>query len=320
MLTLTDIQAMTNGGGLYGIDEISREAPEVTSLAASMITGSLINYSVRVGIPRVRFTNVSEGVKPVSSKWVLRQQELAHLESLISATYSSATKSGIPISEIMSEEIMGVTKSAILGIGAQTIYGLDVDPKGFPGLRNLVDDSMCKSVIDGKTTQEDGTTSVYFVSEGRAGFEYVYGNSMGITMDAPQETLLTLADGKQTKGIYSTLEAWVGQVARNKHAVGMLTNINKITGLTDQHISDFLAGCPLGMRPTAILMNPMALNMLRKSRTVTIVTSGPLTGATQTNVPVPDSVDGIRIIATDSILNDESAANIKALSKLTEWK
>ena len=112
----------------------------------------------------------------------------------------------------------------------------------------------------------------------------------------------SLADenGKKFPGYVADMSTWIGLQVVNLHSAARIKDIGTGVGkgMTDDLAFEALAKFPAGVAPSFCFMNRRSLEQLRKSQTK--VTS-------PTGVPtLPDSVAGIPIVVTDSIVNGEA--------------
>lgn len=213
-----------------------------------------------------------------------------------------------------------MAQGAVLSIGLQRIYGTDFDHKGFPGLAQMIDDSMIISADLDHDTMQPGTTSVYLINEGRQGVQALFGKGKAFTMKPFREDSWegVTEEGERTKvnGKSSNLGAYTGLACYRRHAAARIINVSKDHPLTDDLIAQAISSFPIGYAPTLILCTRRANLWLQQSRNV--ILTGNATGSSATIAPSPNSSLGVPITVTDSILEDESRiADFSANSKFT---
>jgi hypothetical protein len=205
----------------------------------------------------------------------------------------------------MAIEAAGVMAAALVTVGSQTIYGDAATSQGFFGLQALA------TALDAVITDAGGSTagtgsSVYIISAGNQGVQYVYGTGTTFDLSPFREGDATDADGKRFAAYIADLTAWVGLQCVNKHAVARLKDFTEDSGkgVTDAKILDALRRMPIGSRPTHILMSRRSAYQLAISRTIT--PNAKVEAATGLVNGLPTESNGLPIIVTDSITDTET--------------
>lgn len=319
-LTLLDIQKKNGTRAEIGmIEEIGLSAPEVTAVAARTITGTTYKTYVRTGVPKVGFRKPNAPANFVVSTYEQRTIELFPMSTMVFCDDLILQASEDGEASVMANETSGVAQGAILSAGAQCFYGQRVDADGFPGLYNYIDDSMIMSANEAKKNTEEGT-SVYAVIEGPRGVQWVYGRDSGIRL-GPWKDMNLPKGGSVVPGKGAKLNSWLAIVNHSKLTAARLKNIGDAEGTTldDNKIADLLLRFPAGYKPTKLIMNRKALNQLRKSRPVVAnsINGGSVGGGTITLAPIPTESNGIPILVTDSILDDES--DLSSITEISHW-
>lgn len=319
-LTLLDIQKKNGTRADVGmIEEIGLTAPEVTAVSARTITGTTYKTYIRTGVPKVGFRKPNAPANFVVSEYEQRTIELFPMSTLVFCDDLILMASEDGEATVMANEASGVAQGAVLSAGAQCFYGTRIDKDGFPGIYEFIDDSMLMSANDAKKDTEEGT-SVYAIIEGPRGVQWVYGRDSGIKL-GKWESMNLPKGGSVVPGKGAKLNSWLAIVNNSKLAAARLKNIGDAEGTTldDNKIADLLLRFPAGMRPTKLIMNRKALNQLRKSRPVVAVSAngGSVGGGTVNLAPIPTESNGIPILVTDSILDDES--DLSAITEISHF-
>lgn len=308
-LTLLDIQKRNEADLSLGIiEEVALSAPEVTELNARTIKGTSMKVLRRTGVPKVVPRPANAGANHVSSTWENINVELKYLDALVVVDKQVLDSAEDGEAQVLASEAEGVALGAVLSIGQSNIYGTDLGLDYYPGFRQLVDDSMVLSATS-DTTQKAGTNSIYAINDGLQGVQQLFGNGKAFSMEPFKDNYATDAKGKQYAAKMSNLQAHVGLAVYSKHAVGMLTNLGGDVTVNDDLIGKLIALFPPGRKPTALYMTRKHVQQLRQSRTNAGLA---LAGGV---APTPTDVEGIKIIETDSIIEDESKS--KDLAKQT---
>lgn len=316
-LTLLDIaQRDGNRKVIEGLHAIGRGAPEVYNIAASTIQGTSYTISICEGVPRVGFRNANEGNSGAKSKYIKKNVECHIISEIITCDKAVAQSSPKGAAAEMTRETKHVLTGAMLSIGMQTYYGTRWEKKGFPGIQQVMGDYMTLSAdpaknIDNKANREDNSgSSVYMIVSGPDFLEYQYGNGKGLDISSVREQILTLDDNTQLDAYVASLLGHVGLQCASPFSVVRIKNITKDNPLTDRLLAQGLNLFPAGIAPSGIYMNRTSRLQLQNSRIL-----APTTGSGQTYAPTPTEFEGIPIVCTDSILDDETDAAIDAARK-----
>jgi hypothetical protein len=246
-LTLLDLAKLNGSDKIVGlIEEVGTVAPEVTIIPARTIRGTSYETVARSVLPTVAFRNVNEGTDPTKSDFTNRRVETFVLSSRVEADKAAAKAYEDGPEAYMALESVGVMQSAMLTIGTQTFYGDAATSKGFFGLQALA------TALDAVVTDAGGTTagtgsSVYIISAGAQGVQYVYGLDQTLDLSPFREGDAEDGNGKRFPAYIADLTARVGLQCVNKHAVARLKDFTEDSGkgVTDAKILDALRRLPL---------------------------------------------------------------------------
>jgi len=305
-LTLLDIAKLNGSDAVVGlIEEVRTVAPEVTIIPARTITGTSYETVARSVLPTVDFRKVNGGINPSKSKFTERNVETFVISSLVEADVMAAKGYEDGPDAYMAIEAAGVMAAAFVKIGTQTIYGDAANSDGFFGLEKLA------TALDAVITDAGGTTagtgsSVYIISAGAQGVQYVYGLNQTFSLGDTRTETVRDSNGKGFTAYVADLDARVGLQCVNKHAVARLKDFTEDSGkgVTDAKILDALRRMPLASRPTHILMSRRSAYQLAISRTIT--PNAKVEAATGLVNGFPVESNGLPIIVTDSILDTET--------------
>ena len=164
---------------------------------------------------------------------------------------------------------------------------------GFPDVLN--------TVLDGGGTNVGGATSVYLVKMGRDHVAGVMPMDSNFGMGTMRIQDMTDENGLHFPAYYTPATTWAGIQVGGLYSIVRMANIDSTAAgsLTDSKIYDAIEAFPMG-KPDYIVMNRRARTQLRNSRT-------PVTqNATGTPAPIPIDVEGIPILKTEGLLNDEA--------------
>lgn len=305
-LTLLDLAKLNGSDKVVGlIEEVATVAPEVTIIPARTIRGTSYDTVIRNSRPTVAFRSANKGTDATKSNFTPRKVEAFILSSRVEVDKAVAKAYEDGPDALMAIEAAGVMAAALVTVGSQTIYGDAATSQGFFGLQALA------TALDAVVTDAGGSTagtgsSVYIISAGNQGVQYVYGTGTTFDLSPFREGDATDADGKRFAAYIADLTAWVGLQCVNKHAVARLKDFTEDSGkgVTDAKILDALRRMPIGSRPTHILMSRRSAYQLAISRTIT--PNAKVEAATGLVNGLPTESNGLPIIVTDSITDTET--------------
>lgn len=304
--TLLDLAKLNGADKVVGlIEEVATVAPEVTIIPARTISGTSYDTVIRTERPTVAFRKANKGTDATKSDFTTRKVESFILSSRVEVDKAVAKAYEDGPDALMAIESAGVMASALVTIGSQTIYGNATTSDGFFGLQALA------TALDAVITDAGGTTagtgsSVYIISAGGQGVQYVYGVNQTFDLSPFREGDATDSEGKRFAAYIADLTARVGLQCVNKNAVARLKDFTDDSGkgVTDAKILDALRRLPLASRPTHILMSRRSAYQLAISRTIT--PNAKVEAFTGLVNGLPTESNGLPIIVTDSITDTET--------------
>ncbi len=298
--TLLDIAKLDAGIGYPLIEEAVKLAPELMVVPADTILGTTMELTVRSGLPSVRFRNANEGVPRSKSTYETRTFQthiLDHQVAVDEQIVHGARDKG----RLLENHASGAMEAAMQYIGSQFYYGTGNDTKGFPGLL-----AQCKSDA-AHTVDAAGAaskTSVWFLRLGRECVEFLFGNGQTIRLNDTWDLETVYDDnGNPYKAYTNWMKGRVGMRLANKNCAVRIKNLEE-AGTNKKTLNDSLLYSAyekfteFGFEPTHIFMNGRSREQLRNSRTAT--------NSNGTPAPLPTEWEGIPIIRTASIANDEA--------------
>jgi hypothetical protein len=298
--TLLDIAKLDAGIGYPLIEEAVKLAPELMLVPADTILGTTMELTVRSGLPSVRFRNANEGVPRSKSTYETRTFQTHILDHQV-AVDEQIVHGSRDKGRLLENHASGAMEAAMQYIGSQFYYGTGNDTKGFPGLL-----AQCKSDA-AHTVDAAGAaskTSVWFLRLGRECVEFLFGNAQTIRLNDTWELETVYDDnGNPYKAYTNWMKGRVGMRLANKNCAVRIKNLEE-AGANKKNLNDSLLYSAyekfteFGFEPTHIFMNGRSREQLRNSRTATTTNGTP--------APLPTEWEGIPIIRTASIANDEA--------------
>jgi hypothetical protein len=208
-------------------------------------------------------------------------------------------------------ELIRTMKDVMFKIERQIIYGTKTktggaylaDSAGFTGLADSTDlDAINDDMVIAAGTAgavADSQTSVWLIRNTPDDVSAIVGNNGRFVIEDEPTVIEKTPDGDTETATYPALyvpvTGYVGMQLGGKYSAARICNV--ASALTDDDIYNGLSLFPSSSQPTLIVMNRAALKLLRESRTATNATGAP--------APRPTEVDGIPIVCTDAVRNDE---------------
>lgn len=299
-MALADL-AVFNKRDLADIDvrDLLDDAPLLQVLSAVPATNGNLHYYFKVtGAPVVGFRSANDGREEDSTVRTGVTVTLTILDASFSIDQAVANAYIRGAEAAIGMELREHMRAAFFKLESQVIGGtVEGDAAGFAGLADAM------SALGGQVTSAGGATaltSVYLIRSGEADCSLVAGMGGNIEVG---ETVTQRISGATTGTLpvyYTPVTSWYGLQVGSTLSVGSIVNIDAGSNtVTDDLIYTNLAQWPSGRQPNYIVMNRRSLEQLRSSRTAT--------NATGTPAPRPADVEGIPIIVTDAIGNNQSA-------------
>lgn len=289
------------------IDEAVVLTPFVNAIPSRTVTGEKYSAEVRVERPTVGFTQYNKGNAAQKTRTELKEFQTYPLSSLIEADLRLLNKADGGIAGYFARESAAHLQSALLTLETQAFVGTSNDSLGYPGLKSQLATSVATCLDAGGSTANTAS-SVYFVTVGLGGVEFVFGNGEYFSFGDIIPKWLTDANGDTFEGRAAQMNGRAGfSVGSLKH-VGRIYNVTADSGkgVTDNLIAAGLAkfGTGYGPRynPGFIVMNERSVEQLRVSRSnISSVTGAKTATGVEVSAPRPTEAHGIPIIVTDVI-------------------
>ncbi len=301
MPTILDLNLIEGGINHDLISEVAGVYPELGTIDADPIDGTSLELTVRTDLPNVSFSLPGQGVGTSGSKYVTRTFQTANLAQLMSiARTVLENKSAAVQARYMSAEQQGFIEAATRLACRQFYYGTSNDPKGFIGLIAQMGNTP-NHIID-VAGSLGARSSVFFVADGPNKLQWILGNNRSMAFEDWKTE--TIPDPTDAAKMLQALIAWMyfnpGLRLANKNAVVRIKGITEEAGKKITH--DILQAAAnharedLGIVPTKILMSFRTREQYRQS----------FKTPEHPNPPTPKDFDGIPIIASNSISNNET--------------
>ncbi|MGC3968941.1 MAG: hypothetical protein QM775_16690 [Pirellulales bacterium] len=284
------------------ISDVLDESPVLKALTADVASnGTQHKYTKQTGAPVVGFRAVNVGRELDSSVDTAVTLNLQILDASFQVDLALANGYGKGPAALVAKEGKRHLAAAMFGAERQIFYGVGADAGGFVGLADATHLNGLADEMVVSATGATALTSVYLLRSPttKDGVCIIGGNDGKIDID---ETVVIQArdgDGKVYPALWTPVTAWLALQIAGARDVARIANIGTAAGktLTDALIYEAMSRMP--KKPTHIAMNRRSREQLRKSRTATNATGQP--------APTPEDVEGVPILCTDAIINDETA-------------
>lgn len=312
IMTSADILKVNNSEELVGvIYEVIKTIPELGFFGASPVQRNTYKTLCVSGLPTAGFRTPGSARTWSTATLGNKTVECKYLDASWILECAVATQSDWGKEVAIAIQQKTHLKAAFLDIAKQTWYGTSADAGGFAGLKSLIaavndaDTDDGTMVIDANAGGgvSDGST-VFAVRTGLDSIQYAWGSEGKLTEGDIQEQVV----GTTSSGAWhytQQIAGWVGLQVTSRNAAAMITNLSDAgsgaVGLSDNLLYKLLGKFPASEGPDAIFMSRRSLEQLRKSRTATNATGAP--------APIPTEIEGVRIIATDAIVNNETGGS-----------
>lgn len=313
-LTLLDISKLNGNDGVVGlIEENLKYTPELEIFPFRTIKGTSYKTGIRTALPSTGFRAANEGQTPSKStfKQSLIEAYIFGGQVEVDVMIAKAHEDGE--AALLARESSGVAKSAMRNLGSQMWYGTTLDAKGFPGLKASTIFGALTSAGDALTINAAGTTattasSVYAVKFGESDTQLIGGQSKAFELDEFTKQQIVAANGGKMTAYVAGLNGWIGLQIAHENCARRIANLtaDASKGLTDALLAQLLATFPVGYTPDAIFMSRRSRTQLQLSRTVVLQGNAKVRPDQPNIAPTPTEYEGIRLVATDSILNTDA--------------
>lgn len=310
ILDLTKTRGNDQQVGL--IEESIMVNPEMRIFPMRTISGTAYKTLIRTGYPTAQFRSANEGVPRSKSTFENRVVECFILDSQIAADkmIADAWEPGgaaayqlIEAQGVMEAQMRRVARSIYYGNSQVAVTGGLGDAKGFPGFIDAYD--MTNFEVD--ATDNTACTSVWAIKLGLKDIHMIGGGNNTIDI-LPEWRIqsVQVETNAQFTAYVNALTGWLGMQVGSVHSMVRCKNIGTtaLKGMTDTLGATMLEKFPTGIMPDYFVMNRRSRRQLWQARVNQAVGSG----FTANSVPLPTDIEGVPLLITDAIVNNEETA------------
>lgn len=317
--------AIRNGTQIHALIEgVLTSAPELANVPAYPKAGISYTTLTRTGLPSGDFAKVGAGVAPEKSEWKREVGSMCKFEAQMRVpedvvTIAQGENPETEEGDILADEALAYMRGSAIRIGSQFWYGDKVSPDGFAGLSTQVDLDTNEVNVGGAANADSCSAYLVYYPESSInpdGVHFVVGNNGRMSFadtwfkqqvfdpnDAAKQKLIT--------AYCNNFLSFMGLVVTRKENVYRAKNINKTNPFTDAVAAEMLSKVPLALRADKsrwrFWLNSDALFSLQKSRATVNIATGTDKGVGKGGLfpEVPESAQGVMIVATDSLVSTE---------------
>lgn len=229
--------------------------------------------------------------------------------------HAMPTQAGVMMRKEMKNKLQGFKAN----MERTLFYGSLVSAVGSKGLMDLMGDYMTISADNAHNstaTRTDGGMSVWLLCIDEDNINVNYTGSSALSYGPEQRGMLPAltVDGKEglMDAVYRSFNVTCGLALLNTGAAMRLVNVSADHPVTDSLIDTMIDSMPNGLKPTHIFMNRKARAILQAQRTAGFKYVKKTSGST-ISADIPAEHNGLPILVTDGLLNDETDAALAAL-------
>lgn len=328
--TLADLMQRTGAPALDRkiVDEVAIDAPLFNRLSGRTISGTNYTYLKRDTLPKIGPRPINAGVEVHKASYKSANAQCYYYDGRIEVDKALIDADPEAKNLLMADEARATVKGTMFGLEQSLFYP---EEGGAPCLRQTIGDYMAMSAnpsITDETAWTAGGASIWLLHIAEDTIYNIWGNKKAISFGPIDEESVIRPTGKKDSNgnpIMGSMRAkvqhcsfWRGFVQKNVFAVGAILNESAANPLTDEMLAKAVDMFPASMRPNLIVMNTSSRSRLRSSRSTAITYRKGQSGQTAYAV-TPTEWDGIPILVTDGIINDETPAKIAAFMNKNDF-
>jgi hypothetical protein len=295
-----------------GITNLLDSAPLLQVLAAKEASQKTVHkFSLQTRKAEVKFRELNAGVTLNKSQDTDSTVSLKILDGSFDVDVAYAQQFPGGVEAALRHEFARAVREMFFMAEKQVLNGTTTqgggDAAGFAGLMsdarfNGTDDGM---VIQPQTpgASSNAQTSVWLLRHDPDNVCFLLGDGGRFVYDEDPAVgwVYTTSDATSSRyaGYIVPVNGWAALQIGSDYSAARICNVE--TALTDDDIYEALSLFPSDRQANAIVMNRKALKLLRQSRTATNATGAP--------APRPTEVDGIPVVVTDAIQNDQAVVS-----------
>lgn len=305
------------------VEQVIYDAPFLSKLPVRVIKGTSYRYMVRNSLPLIKSTPYNMGVGLASVDYETRSAECYPYQGRVAI--DKKLVNGEPelakryTADLMAAHIRGALASLEIGL----FYGKGRDDKGTPGLNDTIGDYMTYSATGDQESRVYGGATVWGVCLKEDMLHVVYGNNRTIAFGQRKEQDVPARTAEGEPG-FMPAYVWdfdfhAGFSQMDAFSTGRIVNEGDANPLSDKMLSELVHAFPTGHTPDILVMSRASRKRLQQQRSAALTYVKKTSGGTA-HADLPTDFDGIPIIVTDALLENETPEAIAQLRMLKELK
>lgn len=306
------------------IEGVLPQIPVFNRLPQRVINGTSYTAKERTSIPLIKPRPLNAGVELFKSDYVLKNAQCFLYNGMFGVDKALAKAHPEQFGEFMRDEATAGVRGLMYQLERSLFYGKAVSAYGLNGLPDTIGDYMTFSLDSQHNTDNQrqyGGASIWLLSLSPDMLRVIWGGKKVLAFDQMKEETIpvTTAEGKNgyMRAYTKDITSWVGFSQQHEGAVAHAVNESGDHPLTDAVLSQAVNMFPSGITPNLIVMNRHTRARLQANRASSYKYVKGTSGKTP-YADIPTEYEGIPIVTTDVLIDDESTQNIEALAKQTK--
>ena len=303
------------------IESVSFATPLVEKMAQKVIQGTSFYQKVRTSIPVIGAVPYNSGTPVSRGAYEMQKAECFNYAGMVHVHKHLVEAEPEAYSQLMHDEMLGATKGVFMNLERSIIYGKAVSPFGISGLCDLMGDYLTMSATGDHSKRVHGGASIWVLCTGMEMMRLVWGRGKAISFGPQMTTLMPFPTANGEPGMMPAyakeVNFRVGFDMANTNSAVHMVNESAEHGVTDKMLQQMIRELPSGYTPTCVVMGRRSLGRLQDWRGDKLTYTN-IMNATHAALP-KTNIDGLPILCSDALLEDETEANIKALAKVSEF-
>lgn len=302
------------------IEGVLYSAPLFSKLPARTIKGTQYKQRVRTSLPLIGPTPYNTAPGSLNLNFEVRNAEAYPYQAFFAVDKKLEHGHREMFGDYAAQVMRAGTRGIMASLEFAAIYGKAFAEWGMHGLVDTIGDYMTISATGKHDSRVYGGASVWALClTPDDGPTVIWGNNKSINFGQRRESDVTMPKANGELGsmpVYRwDVDFHIGMSQMADDTSARIVNESPANPLTDDMLATLLEQFPAGRTPNVLVMNRKTLSRLRKTRS-SAVTHILKRGTTLADTPT--EFDGIPILVTDMLLDDETEENVAALAKRTE--
>ena len=303
------------------IEAVSYATPVIEKMPQKVISGTSFYQKVRTGVPMIGAVPYNAGMPVARGAYEMHKTECFSYAGMVHVDKKLVNAEPEAYSSFMHDEMIGATKGVLMNLERTVFYGKAVSPYGMFGLCDLMGDYLTMSATGDNSKRVHGGASIWVLCTGMEMMRLVWGRGKAISFGPQMTTLMPFPTANGEPGMMPAyakeVNFRVGFDMANTNSAVRMVNESADHGVTDKMLQQMIRELPSGYTPTCVVMGRRSLGRLQDWRGEKLTYTN-IMNATHAALP-KTNIDGLPILCSDALLEDETLENIKQLAKISEF-